>query len=213
MKDDMRGLFFIVKGQYSKGVEPSFLNKAKNEVSYIGGYDPYNDETPEWYMLLDKNTFHCIACGGDFNKVLKGVYTTIKKYKGVAKSYFRHISSITSDDYYETHYLGRTPLTHEQRVKKAEGRCPRVSPVMMEIYQQVYNEFGDYYEEEIKEMEERAYSEIKDQTPFKKAKKLRSMTKSIKTHVETPKEEVKDSQITPRLMKKVRKPVLGLRSK
>lgn len=207
----MRGLFFIVKGRYSKGVEPSFLNKVKNEVSYIGGYDPYNEDTPEWYMLLDKNTFHCIACGGDFNKVLKGVYITIKKYRGVAKNYFRHISSITSDDYYETNYLGKTPLTHEQRVKKAEGRCPRVSPVMRELYQQVYNEFGDYFEEEIQEMEERAYSEISDQTPFKKAKKLRSMTKSIKTPVETPMKDVQETPKTTRLLTNLSKPRLGLK--
>jgi hypothetical protein len=163
-------------------------------------------------MLMDKNTFHCIACGSDFNKVLKGVYTIIKKYKGVARNYFRHVSSITSDDYYETHYLGRTPLTHDQRVKKAEGRCPRVSPVMREIYTQVYNEFGDYYEEEIQEMEERAYSELKEETPFKKAKKLRSMTKSIKTPVETPKKEVQETKTTTRLITKISKPKLGLKS-
>ena len=68
--DTMRGLFFIVKGQDRKGVEPSYVNKETNDLGYIGGYDPYSKETPNWYMLLDCKTFHCIACGGDFKKVL-----------------------------------------------------------------------------------------------------------------------------------------------
>ena len=213
--DNMKGLFFIVKGQYSKGVEPSFVNKVTNDTNYIGGYDPYNDNTSEWYMLLDCKTFNCVSCGSDFNKVLKGVYNVIKKYRGVARNYFKHVSSVTSDDYYETHYLGKSPLTHDQRVKKAEGRCPRVSPAMRELYQHIYDEFGDYYEEEVREMEERAYSELTEDTPLKKAKKLMSRTKTQtppKTPVETPKKEMKREEVAQVIIKKRLKPKLGLGS-
>ena len=185
MSDDMRGLFFIVKGQYRKGVAPSFVNKATNEVSYVGGYDPHNTNTEEWYMLLDIKTFNCISCGSDINKVLKAVYTVIKKYKGDAKKYFRYVSKTTSDDYYETHYLGHAPLDRDKRMKKAEGRCPRVSPAMRCLYEQIYSEFGDYYEDEVKEMEDLAYSELKEENTFKKTKKLMAKTKMTTNLVET----------------------------
>lgn len=192
MSNDMRGLFFIVKGRYKKGAKPSFHNKVSNEVSYIGGYDPYEDHTEEWYMAIDNKTYHCVACGSDLKTVLKGIYNTILKHKGDAKHYFKHVSSITSDDYYETHYLGKRPLTREQRVKKAEGRCPRVSPVMREMYEHIYEEFGDFFSEEIEEMEDLAYSELVDRKPYKKSKKLVSKVKPRTTKVEMipPKKEV-----------------------
>lgn len=190
--DNMRGLFFIVKGQYRKGVAPSYVNKATNETGWIGGYDPYSDTTEEWYMLMDCKTFHCLACGSDFNRVLKGVYTAIVKHKGVAKKYFKHVCGITSEDYYETHYLGRRPLTHEERVKKAEGKCPRVSPAMRELYQNIYDEYGDFFRDEIERMEDLAYSELEEEKPHKKAKKLVSKTKpkGAKVEMTTPKQEV-----------------------
>ena len=177
MSEDLRGVFFIVKGQYEKGVEPSFVNKAKNEVSWLGGYDPELNTTKEWYMCLDNITFNCVACGGDIKKVVKGVYNTITKYKDL-KHYLHHISKTTSDDTYEQRYLGHPPLTHDQRVKKAEGRCPRVSPPMRCLYKAVYDEYGDYYSDLVKEMEDLAYSDIKDKTPFRKAKKL-AKTKTL----------------------------------
>lgn len=214
--DTMKGLFFIVKGQYKKGVKPSFHNKVTNETSYIGGYDPSDDTTSEWYMLMDSKTFHCIACGSDFNKVLKGVYNVITKHKGSAKRYFKHVSSITSDDYYETHYLGKRPLTHDQRVKKAEGRCPRVSPTMMELYKHIYEEFGDYFSEEIEEMEDIAYDELKEEKLHNKSKRLMSKVKpksvKTKTPVETPKKKEVVKEETPVTLKKV-KPVANPRAK
>lgn len=190
MNQDMRSLFFVVKGQYSKGAEPSFVNKATGDVNHIGGYDPFNSTTTKWYMVLDNKTFNCVACGGNLDKVLKSVYKTIKTYKGVARNYFKHVSEVTSDDYYEVHYLGRAPLTHDQRVAKAEGRCPRVSPAMRCIYERVFSEYGDYYEEEVQEMEDLAYSELKEELAnnnvVKRSKKLISRSKKV---IETPKKE------------------------
>lgn len=204
----MRGLFFIVKGHYEKGAEPSFMNSVSGSVTHIGGYDPHNKNTDEWYMVLDNKTFHCISCGGDFNKVLRSVYTIIKKNKGVAKRYFKHVSSITSDDYYETHYLGKRPLTHEQRAKKAEGRCPRISPAMRCLYENIYAEYGDYYREQIEEMEDLAYSELREDNPIHKSKKLMAKTKTPNIMIGiTPKEEQHHEVTTP---KKLAKPKVKL---
>ena len=206
--NSMRGLFFVVKGQFRKGVEPSFVNQATNDVSYIGGYDPSRPETSEWYMLLDKVTFHCVACGSDFNKVLRGVYTIINRYKGDAKKYFKHISDTTSDDYYETHYLGKRPLSREEVVKKAEGRCPRVSPVMRSLYSAIYSSYGQYYSEEIEEMEDLAYHDLeevlRESKPINKTKKRLAKTKIQKIEMETP----KSVEVTPK--KKMVKPKVKL---
>lgn len=203
MNDDMRGLFFIVKGQYKKGAEPSFLNNASNEISYIGGYNPESENTVEWYMLMDCKTFNCIACGSDPNKLVKGVYNVIKKYKGVAKKYFKYISDTTSDDYYEVHYLGKRPLTREERAKKAEGRCPRISPVMRCLYEAIYSEYGDYYREEIEEMEDLAYEDLKEEKPIHKTKKLMAKTKKSVGVINT---IVKEEKVMETTLKKMVKP-------
>lgn len=188
--DTMKGLFFIVKGQYTKGVEPSFINGATNDVSYAGGYDPERPDTSEWYMCLDKVTFQCIACGSNLDKVLKSVYTTIMKYKGNAKRYFKHVSDTTSDDYYEVHYLGRSSLTSEQRSKKAEGRCPRTSPPMRCLYNAVYGWYGDFFSRQVKEMEDQAYSDleevIRESRPINRTRKIMKKTPVKKVEMETP---------------------------
>lgn len=206
MSDEMRGLFFIAKGHYLKGVAPAFVNKETNETQHIGGFDPYNEKTEEWYMLMDCKTFHCIACGSDLERVLKGVYTSIKKHKGVAKRYFKHVSNTTSDDYYETHYLGKRPLTREELAKKAKGRCPRVSPVMRCLYERIYEEYGDFFSDEIREMEDLAYSELREDKPIHKTKKLVAKTKKNVGGVEiTPKkEEVIDTPTPKKLKSKVK---------
>lgn len=177
MKEDMRGLFFIMKGKYKK-VKPSFRNEVTGDTSFIGGYDPDSEDTEEWYMLVDNKTFHCVACGSSLKKVLDSVKSVIVRYKGDAKLYFRHVSKVTSDDYYETHYLGRKELTPDQRTKKAQGRCPRVSPAMRCLYEKIFEEYGDFFSEDIEDMENEAYQTLKDNTPLRKSKKLMARTKN-----------------------------------
>lgn len=173
---DLKGLFFIVKGQYQKDNDPSGV--------CISGYDPDNKNTNEWYQLKDRITFHTIACGGNLEKVLKGVYTTIKKFK-TQERYFRYVCKITAEDYYSVHYKGKTPKTSEEIVKTTEGRSSRVSPVMKELYKKVFDTYGDYYEEEISVWEDKAYEDLKGDTLFSQSKKLVRRTKLV----ETPKEE------------------------
>ena len=188
--DSMRDLFFIVKGQYRKGVEPSFLNSVTGEVFYTGGFNPERPDTEQWYMCLDKVTFHCVSCGSNLNKVVKSVYNMIIEYKGSAKKYFKHISDITSDDYYETHYLGHAPLTTEQINKKAEGRCPRTSPAMRCLYDEVFRCYGDHYLDLVQEMEDKAYSDleevIRESRPINRTRKIMKKTPMKKVKLETP---------------------------
>ena len=209
--DTMKDLFFIVKGQYRKGIAPSFVNSVTGDVNYVGGYDPDKDTTEKWYMCLDKVTFQCVSCGSDFNKVVHSVYTLIMKYKGNAKKYFKHISDTTSDDYYETHYLGHAPLTLDQRNKKAEGRCPRVSPPMRCLYNAVYSWYGDYFSEQVREMEDQAYSDleevIRNSKPINRTKRIMKKTPVKKVEME----ETSTPKVSPNTMKKVVKPKLGLK--
>ena len=210
MSEDLRGVFFIVKGQYRKGVAPSFVNKATNETSWLGGYDPHSDATEEWYMCLDRITFQCCSCGGDLKKVLKAVYTCIVKYKDL-KHYLHHISKMSSDDTYEVMYLGKRPLTPDERVKKAEGRCPRVSPAMGCLYEAIYEEYGDYYSDLIEEQEDLAYEKvkqlIKENKPINKTKKRLGKVKTKTIEVETPKKE----EVKPKLVKVKPKVKLGIK--
>lgn len=197
MIEDLRGVFFIVKGQYRKGAEPSFVNNVTKDTMWIGGYDPNSEDTETWYMCLDRYTFQCRACGSDLKKVLKAVHTCIVKYKDL-KHYLHHISKTTSDDTYEVKYLGKRPLTSEERVKKAEGRCPRVSPPMRCLYEAIYEEYGDHFSALVEEQEDLAYEELKGKTPFKKAKKM------VKTKpLVLPKKEETPKKI---LLKKAEKP-------
>lgn len=211
--DSMKDLFFIVKGQYRKGVEPCFVNRATGEVSWIGGHDPSKDTTEEWYMLMDKMTFHCVGCGSDLNKVLHGIHTQIMKHKGSAKKYFKWVSSVTSDDYYEVRYLGHQPLDHDKRVKKAEGRCPRVSPPMRCLYEAIYSEYGDYYLEQIEEMEDLAYHDLKvwqeNNKPLNKTRNRMKKTPLKKVEVEekTPPKE----RTTPLNIGKIKRPKMGVK--
>lgn len=175
MSENMRGLFFIVKGQYTKGAEPSFNNDITGGVSYIGGFDPYSEDTAEWYMLLDSKTFNCVSCGRDINKMLKGVYNTIKRYKGSAERYFKSLK--------EANY----------------GKGTHQPPAMRCLYEHIYEEYGDFYSDEVEEMEDLAYSELVEEKPFNKSKKL--VSKHKKTMELLEKEEVRIDTLTPKKVK------------
>ena len=195
MKEDMRGLFYIVRGQYKRDNDEDGI--------CVSGYDPENKDNMEWYRLIDRNTFQCLACGTDYKKVLRGVYTLIKTYK-TAERFYRFISDTTSDDYYEVHYLGHAPLTPDQRQHKAIGRQPRTSPAMRRLEEKVFAYYGDYYEDDIVEMEDLAYTELKENTPFKRSRKILGKVKPITNT--TPKGEVK-SETHRSLVAEERKPL------
>lgn len=172
MSDDMRGLFFIVKGQYSKGVEPKFINSVSGDDMFIGGYDPESPFTAEWYMLMDKHTYTVVCCGSDINKVVKGVYTLIKKFKGNTKKYLRQI----------------------------EESDTKMSKVMVCMYEHIYQQYGDYYRDIVEKQEERAFSELKEDRPVFKNRRLVSKMKNtgVVEVIETPVKEVFTPPSTPK---------------
>ena len=175
----MKDLFFIIKGQYKKGAEPSYVNKVNKDLYHIGGYDPYNDTTSEWYMAVDNITFTTISCGGDLEKVLRSVYNVIKKYKGDTKKYLKGVRSSDTKE----------------------------SPIMQDMRKHIYEEYGDYYKDEVREMEDLAFSELKEEKPVLKNRKLVSKVNTL--DIESPKKEVINT--TPTLKKVMPKPKLGLK--
>lgn len=199
--DDMRDLFFIIKGNHKKGVEPKIVNRVTGNDTFIGGFNPNSEDTEEWYMLMDRKTFKCCYCGNSLEKCLECLKTLIVRYKGVAKGYFKHISKTTTDDYYEIHYLGHKPMTPLEREKKGKNKYPRVSPIMRVVYEEIDKRWGDYYKDLIKETEDLAYEELKGEKPVFKSKKLVSKhNKVVKPEVkETP---VKVIDTTPKKMAK-----------
>lgn len=200
--DSLRGLFYITRGQYSKKLPSVNLD---GDTKYIGGYDPTNDENAEWYQVRDNITHYCIFSGSDLNKALKSIQKTIVRYK-TRREYFRQLSKISSEDYYEVTYLGRPPLTPEQRAKKVVGRCPRVSNVQKKLDHEVFLAYGDYYKDSIEEIEDIAYERIDNSDPFKRSRKLCKSLKTssaTKTPVKklTPKEEPKKAVKMSRIIK------------
>lgn len=144
MKEDLRGVFFIMKGQYRQKRGVSFYNKVSEDTNYIGGYDPYDEETVEWYQLVDTLTWTSHCCGGDINRVVRGAFNLIKKYK-TKERFLRAMQSDT--------FGGKTP------------------PISVEIDKVVYEYYGDYKRELIEEQEDRVYGWLHDQTPLAKTKK------------------------------------------
>lgn len=185
MSEDMRGLFFIVKGQYEKGVKPSFINSVSGNEMSVGGYDPENKNTQEWYRLMDRKTYTTLCCSGDLDNVLRGVYKYIKKFKGDTKKYLEFLNGL--DNLFS-------------------------SPTMRCMYEHIDNLFGDYYSDEVREMEDLAFSELKEErNPVRKNRKLVSKHKKEvdRIDIETPQRGVVLSTTTPKKVKP--KVVLGLK--
>lgn len=185
VKDEsMKGLFYIVKGHYKK-VLPTVV--IRGETKHIGGYDPYSDNTQEWYRVLDCVTYHCIYSGASLDRALETIKNTVKHFKNSRRKYFKMVCDVTSEDYYETHYLGRPSLTEQQRRKKAEGRCPRVSPVMKEFEEKIRVEYSEFFSRQVEDVEEEALEELRNDTPLKRSqKRFRKIGKG--TPVNTPQE-------------------------
>lgn len=216
INDTMRGLFFIIRGKHAWKKEPTYTNKVSGEVGHLGGYNPNDENTEVWYNVMDRKCFHTIYSGSDFNRAVDAIRKCIIRHKGVAKNYFREVSKYTSDDYYEVHYLGHTELTPEKRAKKCEGRCPRTSPIMMDMYKNIDNLWGDYYLEYIEQAEDTAYTSLVDERPVNKSRKIVQKAKKslgLQTPQETPKPvlkktpvvEKKKEDITPTIIKPTKK--------
>jgi hypothetical protein len=161
MREDMRGLFYIVRGQYRRNKGIKFFNDISQDYQHIGGYDPEDTTNEEWYMLVDSETFSTLACGSDLNRVVKCAGLYIRKYK-------------TRDKYL--------------KMIKSLEYPPLPSPVMRRLQEEVYKHYGDYYEDLIDEEVGNTYEEVRDEMVnplFKKAKK-RLVKKTPQSEVITP---------------------------
>lgn len=220
MVDTMKGLFFIIKGRHDWNKKPTYTNRVTGDVGYLGGYDP--EDSDDWYTVRDRKCYHSIYCGRSLEEAISSIRRCIVKHKGVARSYFKEVSKYTSDDYYEVHYLGHAELLPEKRASKCEGRCPRTSPIMQDMYRNIDMLWGDYYQTEIEEQEELAYQDLVDERPVNKSRKiLQRARKSLalpvqeKTSDRTVKptlKKTKDKDVTPTIIRPVaKKPVKLLR--
>jgi len=163
MSESLRGVFYIVRGGHRKDKKPQFFNEVSETYNFIGGYDPEDQTNPEWYMLMDNVLFMCQAASSDINTVLQAAERCIMKYKTKE----RYIEVMKSLDAY-----------HQQ------------SPIMRRLEQEVYHQYGDYFRPELEEVEDRAYTYLKDNTPVMKARRrFKSRLVTTPTQVETPKAE------------------------
>lgn len=159
---DLRGVLYIVRGGHRKDKEPRFFNEVSENYSWIGGYNPEDQTNQEWYMLYDNVLFMCQAASSDINVVLKAAERLITKYKTKE----RYIEVMKSLDAY--HYQSRT---------------------MVRLEQEVYKHYGDYFRPEMEEVEERAYTFIRENNPVTKARRRFKSRVVTPTVVETPQVE------------------------
>ena len=145
MKKDMVGVLFIVKGQYRRDHGKKFFNEVSESYNHIGGYDPSDPSTPEWYMLVENLTFHTLACGSNLEKVVRTARIYIKKYP-------------TQDKF-------------RKMLDKLESKD---SPITKRIMEEVYSEFGHTYEDLIEDVVDTTYEEVleKKRSVLKKSKKV-----------------------------------------
>lgn len=170
----MRGLFMIVKGTYTHDKGPTFFNPVTQSKNWLGGYNPEDPTTEDWWICVDRITFTCQAGGSDFNKVVGAVSRMIKKYKTLG-NYLRVMEKINNERYYD-------PKTDSVLQNKG---C---SSMMVELYKEIDERWGYYYSEEIEEQEDLAYEFLRENQPYKKAQK--KMKKIGLSKVETKPEKV-----------------------
>lgn len=167
--EDLRGVFFIVKGQYKRNSGRSFTNEVTKNTNYLGGYDPCGDDTKEWYMVLDNITFNCVWCGGDFNRAVQSIGNTIKKYK----TKVRYLKTIEGSD--------------ERSLVSKPMRC---------LYEEVFNTYGDFYSEYIEEQEDLAYGDITFRTPLQRSKDIKKKTSVRKLVTQNTTKDTSDKEVT-----------------
>ena len=142
MVESMKGLFMIVKGQYSK-TEPA-VKCSDGEEHFIGGYDPSNEDTSEWYQLMDRVNYDTISCGGSLEQITNRITRTIVRYNDDRMEYLsEHGATQTYED-------------------EGGNKCRRcvVSPKTRMLMEKVEEFYGDYFDDIIEAAENEAYKEL-----------------------------------------------------
>ena len=142
MTESMKGLFMIVKGQYSK-TEPAVMCADKEE-HFIGGFDPSREDTSEWYQLMDRVNYDTISCGGSLEQMTNRITRTIVQYNDDRMKYLaEHGATQTYED-------------------EGGNKCRRcvVSPKTRMLMEKVEEFYGDYFDDIIEAAENEAYKEL-----------------------------------------------------
>ena len=142
MVESMKGLFMIVKGQYSK-TEPA-VKCSDGEEHFIGGYDPSREDTSEWYQLMDRVNYDTISCGGSLEQITNRITRTIVRYNNDRMKYLaEHGATQTYED-------------------EGGNKCRRcvVSPKTRMLMEKVEEFYGDYFDDIIEAAENEAYKEL-----------------------------------------------------
>lgn len=150
MKENMRGLFYIVRGRNVNKKEPRVYNKARDDYDYIGGYRPTDADNDEWYQVKDNITFTTHSTTTTLDRAILAIKTLIRRYKDKDR-FIREVRK---------HYT--TPQAQVNTCKE------------------VYDRWGDYYEDEVKSAENLAYQELREERPLNKA---RLRAKRIKENI------------------------------
>ena len=154
MTESMKGLFMIVKGQYSK-TEPAVICADKEE-HFIGGFDPSREDTSEWYQLMDRVNYDTISCGGSLEQMTNRITRTIVQYNDDRMKYLaEHGATQTYED-------------------EGGNKCRRcvVSPKTRMLMEKVEEYYGDFYDDIIEAAENEAFKELSNK-PKKILKKSR----------------------------------------
>ena len=138
MKEDLRGIFIIIKGQYRRKAP---IMTYKEKEYYIGGYDPEDESTMEWYRVVDKELGICAYAGSSLERALLAVRREIIRNKDLR--------------------------TYEKRMRK----YTRTNPNSINMDRCVDEEYGFYFRDKIRAMEDEAYAFLEDNTSVKKAKR------------------------------------------
>ena len=156
--EDMRGLFFIQKGQYRKsGLCVTVKDGHEYEERYLGGYNPNGPDTDGHYCVMDRITFHSIYGGSSLNAALDCLTRCIVNYHNDPELYFRDICEVTNEDFYTRHYENGTYYSETVLKKKSEdGKSWRTSPHMKRLGYAVSKIYGDFFSDEIQKAEESA---------------------------------------------------------
>lgn len=180
-RESMEGLFTIIQGQYAK--RGPKMDVRGDEV-YIGGYDPSDTRTVGWFQAVDVVTWHYVYCGSSYEDALESIRRAILHWK-TRKSYFRHVSRATTEDYYEVHYLGHDPLDDDGRERKRQdGKSPRPSDKMKALHQLVHREYGSHFASDVRKVEVEALAALDKRDPVADSRRRVSKLKRKLSNVE-----------------------------
>lgn len=116
-------ILYISKGQFRK-LEPSFqvqIDPKRTETVYIGGYNPADPGTAEYYTLRDSVTHNAHFASADLHKVLRYVPELISMYGDESAALIEAVRQHT------------VPM----------------SAVTLEQERRVYEAYGDYYRDAV----------------------------------------------------------------